>query len=140
MNSPPYGSIDNRTATYIQEKYGRTLINWSDDSQDWNNGTPEQSYAFYKAFADAGPGQPHITLSHEPLNQTATSVQMGTVSLLADAGIKLRTIADCLGIQPYEWVGRPQQRDATWTCSGNWTVPTTTSTVPTSTSSMSTNI
>lgn len=142
---PPYGDINDETATYIQQTHGKKIIMWSDDSGDSTGGSASDSYNFYQAFANAGPGQPHLTLSHETEPAGIGALQMGTVPLLANAGINLVTVAQCINDNnPYEYIGGYGQRDSTWTCSGTWNPPTTStttsvtrtsSTTPTSTSS-----
>ena len=115
--------MNDTVATYIQQKYGKTIVTWSEDSGDSKNGTAQDSYNFYKAFADAGPGKPHMPLSHETKPAAIGALRMGTVPLLANAGIKLVTVAQCLDMEPYDYIGGYGQRDSSWHCGGTWTPP-----------------
>ena len=40
------------------------------------------------------------------------------VPLIHDAGYKLVDLGQCLGIEPYQAVGKPGRRDKPWTCDG----------------------
>ena len=40
------------------------------------------------------------------------------VPLIQDAGYELVDLGQCLGVEPYQAVGAPSRRDATWTCNG----------------------
>jgi hypothetical protein len=115
--------MNDTVATYIQQKYGKTIVTWSDDSGDSTGGTAQESYNFYKAFADAGPGNPHLTLSHETEPAGIGALRMGTVPLLANAGITLLTVAQCLDMEPYDLIGGYGHRDSSWYCGGTWTPP-----------------
>lgn len=121
--SPPYGEIDDRTATYIQETHGKTIVLWSDDSGDSTGGTAQESYDFYQGFANEDPKQPHMTLSHETQQAGIDALHMGTVPTLASGGVNLVTIGQCLDVEVYEKVGEPGTRDDTWFCGGTWTPP-----------------
>jgi hypothetical protein len=123
INSPPYGSIDDRTASYIQQTHGKTIVLWSEDSGDSTGGTAQQSYNFYQGLANENPKRPHMTLSHETEPAGTDALHMGTVPLLANAGIQLQTVAQCLDTDPYEQVGGYGTRDSTWYCGGTWTPP-----------------
>lgn len=114
--------MDERTATYIQQKHGKTLVNWSADSNDWADGTTgQQVYDFYRGFAREDPKTPHLTLSHETVLPEIEAIRNGTVEILASGGVTLVTVADCLDITDvYEVVGEPGERDETWTCEGTW--------------------
>jgi hypothetical protein len=116
LQSPPYGDIDDRTASYIQQKHGKTIVLWSADSTDSVGGSAQDSYNFYKGFANENPKKPHMTLSHETVTVGIDALHNGTVPLLANAGVKLVTVGQCLDAEPYEQVGAYGTRDSTWTC------------------------
>ncbi|KAG8752342.1 hypothetical protein FRC14_007124 [Serendipita sp. 396] len=80
-----------------------------------------------------------MTLSHETEPAGTAAMYNGTVPLLANAGIHLVTVAQCLDTDAYEYVGNYGTRDSTWYCGGTWTPsnPTSTSTTISSTSSTS---
>lgn len=121
---------------YIRNRYNRTIVLWSDDSTDSVGGTAQDSWNFYNQFTippdpdkdgetDGGgrKGWPAITLSHEVSDAGIGAMRNGTVQLLTDAGVQLLTTAQCLDLEPYEYVGGYGVRDETWTCQGNWTLP-----------------
>jgi hypothetical protein len=90
---------------------------WSDDSGDSTGGNAQQSYDFYANFAQQGPGNPHLTLSHETEPAGIGALRMGTVKLLANAGIQLVTVAECIGQSDmYEHIGGYGTRDPSWQC------------------------
>lgn len=130
---PPYGSLNEDAASYIQNTYGKTIVTWSDDSGDSTGGSAQSSYNFYNNFANQGPGQPHMALSHETQAAAIGALRQGTVTRLNQAGIKLLTVAQCLDAEPYEYISGYGQRDSTWYCGGSWTPGTTPP--PTSTTS-----
>lgn len=118
---PPYGSINEDAASYIQNTYGKTIVLWSDDSGDSTGGSAQQSYDLYNGFAHESPRRPHMALSHETQEVAIQAIRMGTVSQLANAGINLQTVAQCTDDQnPYIHVGGYQQRDSSWVCTGAW--------------------
>jgi hypothetical protein len=123
--------MDERTAAYIQSKHGKVLVNWSEDANDWAEGTTgQQVYDFYSNFAHADPKSPHLTLSHETVQPEIEAVRNGTAATLVNGGVKLITVGDCLDITGiYEIVGAPGVRDETWTCNGTWTPPSSTTTI-----------
>ncbi|PVG02513.1 glycoside hydrolase/deacetylase [Serendipita vermifera] len=119
---PPYGDIDERSASYIQNKYGKTIVLWSDDSGDSTGGSAQQSYNMYNGFANQGPGHPHMALSHETQQAGIDALRMGTVTRINQAGIRLVTVEQCLAnnFPAYEYVGGYGTRDSTWDCYGPW--------------------
>lgn len=46
------------------------------------------------------------------------TVMPAVIPMLRQKGWKLVTMADCLGVSPYQSVGSPGKRDASWTCNG----------------------
>jgi peptidoglycan/xylan/chitin deacetylase (PgdA/CDA1 family) len=122
--SPPYGDIDERTASYVQSKYGKTIVLWDLDSGDTASGADEQgSIDFYKRLAAEGPNSKHLPLSHETHDYSVHAAENYTVDALYNAGVTLLTVAQCLDMYPYEFVGPYGVRDSTWTCDGTWTPP-----------------
>ncbi|KAG8855191.1 Carbohydrate esterase 4 protein [Serendipita sp. 411] len=146
---PPYGKIDEKTATYIQEKWGLTILLWSDDSSDSvGKNTQKDSYDYYTGIASKSYNVARMTLSHETVEGSVLALQQGTVTNLVNAGIDLQTAATCLDMSPYEVVtGVFGERDDSWTCDGDEWIPatfvtqtsTTTTATGTSTSGTSTN-
>lgn len=54
----------------------------------------------------------------ETYHGTVYEVIQNVVPKLLSAGYQLVTIADCLGVDPYQSVSSPGKRDSTWTCDG----------------------
>lgn len=141
---PPYGDINEQIAQRIQQKWGMTVVIWSDDSKD-ASGNPSQlyNYNYYTNLAQTSPNAPHLALSHETVDGSVLALQQGTARNLKNAGANLVTTAQCLGVEAYETVtGYFGDRDDSWTCDGPW-IPadfssTTSTSTPTSTSSTST--
>ncbi|KAF5371213.1 hypothetical protein D9758_004116 [Tetrapyrgos nigripes] len=122
---PPYGAILPAQVNYITTKHKKTVVTWELDSGDSQGvNTNAGVLAFYQGLADAAKKSgttPHFTLGHDVLKQTGTSSKEA-VAILQSANFNLITTADCLGLQPYTYIGPPQTRDASWTCDGDWDV------------------
>ena len=98
-DSPPYGDINDAVAQRIQDKWGMTVVLWSDDSLD-ASGSPSQSsnYNYYTNLANTSPKAAHLGLSHETVQGSVLALQQGTVRNLKNAGANLVTTAQCLGV------------------------------------------
>ncbi|KAI9607430.1 hypothetical protein H4Q26_005952 [Puccinia striiformis f. sp. tritici PST-130] len=95
---PPYGSYDQKSLGILKER-GYVVANWTFDSGD------------------------AITLNHETYQTTAEKVIPYAVPLLQKAGYRLVHMSECLGTGTnindlYQWIGKPSERDASWTCAG----------------------
>lgn len=88
---------------------------WSMDSGDSMGQPAAYSLARYAEQAAKYP-TPGIALNHETYQSTVQSVIPKAVKVLGAAGYKLVSLAQCLGIEPYEYVGGRTERDETWTC------------------------
>ena len=66
-----------------------------------------------------------LTLSNELNNFIMDAALGGTVDILHEAGIPLLTVAGWLDLQPYEYVGKYDERGSTWTCHSTWTLSST---------------
>lgn len=94
------------------------LFLWSDDSGDTTGASAQQSKDVYNNVANSYPA-PHIILNHETKDQTVFDVIPYAVPLLKNRGYQLVSVDTCLGSEgewPYQYVGPPQQRDASWHC------------------------
>ena len=102
---------------------------WDFDSGDTRGVTPEQSKNMYTDFANRHPST-ILTLNHEIIPSTAYvlipdcepwagthrffplpnryDVLPFAIGVLQRAGYNLVTLADCVGQNPYQWVGPPQ--------------------------------
>lgn len=115
----PYGSTNNHTLD-ILFKRGYRVIDWTFDAGDANDDPPEKSIQGYSNLAKSYPS-PQIALNHETYGTTADRVVPYAVDVLQKAGYKLVSISECLGSKNtpsdfYQYVGKPQERDSSWTC------------------------
>ncbi|KAG9083463.1 Carbohydrate esterase 4 protein [Ceratobasidium sp. UAMH 11750] len=134
---PPFGEY-NSNVTAVAASLGQSLVTWDFDSQDWTGAASTDIEAAYKAHFDTNPKN-ILPLNHEvysasiplPLvssnlitqscppklpDTTVHDVLPYIIGLAKSKGYKLVTVAECLGIQPYLYHGKPSKRDASWTC------------------------
>ncbi|EUC63917.1 carbohydrate esterase family 4 protein [Rhizoctonia solani AG-3 Rhs1AP] len=106
---PPYGNYNDnvRRAAGVR---GQKLVTWDFDSGDSVGATPAQSKAMYDKIIAQRPSS-ILTLNHETHERTAHEVIPYVVPRLQAAGYKLVTVAECMGMQPYQSVGSPQTPD-----------------------------
>lgn len=88
---------------------------WSMDSGDSKSQPAEYSISQYEQQALKYPS-PDIALNHETYISTVDTVIPSAVKFLHQAGYKLVSLAQCLGIEPYEYIGGRTERDETWVC------------------------
>ncbi|KAF8150174.1 chitin deacetylase [Crassisporium funariophilum] len=113
---PPYGEY-NDMVREVAGIRGQTIANWDFDSGDtWGIPTAQVNQR-YTDIAKARPST-ILTLNHDVHQQTAQVVVPHAIKTLQAAGYRLVTVAECLGMAPYQWVAAPQARDASWTCDG----------------------
>ncbi|KAJ3503496.1 hypothetical protein NLJ89_g8407 [Agrocybe chaxingu] len=132
---PPYGEF-NDNIREVAGARGQTIVNWDFDSGDtWGISTAESN----QRYTDLAKSRPStvLTLNHDVHQQTAWNLTTSylpplltarrspfysqvivphAIKTLQEAGYRLVTVAECLGMQPYQWTAAPQARDATWTC------------------------
>ncbi|KAG8710634.1 Carbohydrate esterase 4 protein [Ceratobasidium sp. 394] len=111
---PPFGEY-NSNVTAVAASLGQSLVTWDFDSQDWTGAASADIEAAYKAHFDTNPKN-ILPLNHEIYNTTVHDVLPYIIGLAKSKGYKLVTVAECLGIQPYLYHGKPSKRDASWTC------------------------
>jgi len=115
---PPYGSY-NQAQLNVLAKRGYQSVVWSFDSGDSTGSTTSQSESAYKTLAKDYP-TPQIALNHETYSTTVKTVAPYALQLMHSKGYKLVSVADCLGISPYQEVYTPSnklpKRDSTWHC------------------------
>ncbi|ESK85392.1 chitin deacetylase [Moniliophthora roreri MCA 2997] len=111
---PPYGNYNDlvRQASAVR---GQNMVNWDFDSGDSVGASPQQSKNDYAALIRRHPNT-IIALNHETEQSTAEDVIRTVIPQLKSAGYSLVTVAECLGMNPYQSVGQPQTPDASWTC------------------------
>ncbi|KAJ6577585.1 carbohydrate esterase family 4 protein [Mycena capillaripes] len=113
---PPFGSYNNlvREVAFQQNK---SLVLWDFDSQDSLNATVAESEGYYDAIIKSNPST-ILALNHETESKPAsprlvTHTLIGyAVDALQAANYSLVTVAECLGLEPYTFVGSLGQRDA----------------------------
>lgn len=114
---PPYGNY-NTAALKVLKSRGYQVVTWDFDSLDSDGASASQSVGYYKKLYSTYP-KPHLALNHETYSSTGKTVVPTVVPKLVAAGYKLVTVAQCLGdSSPYQSVGTPGTRDASWTCNG----------------------
>ncbi|KAJ7470818.1 carbohydrate esterase family 4 protein [Mycena latifolia] len=114
---PPYGSYDDlvRRVAFQQNK---SLILWDFDSQDSLNATVQQSQGYYDDVINSTVST-LLALNHETEKTTAQVLVEYAIDKLQDANHTLVTVAECLGLDPYSFVGPLGQRDDSWFCPEN---------------------
>ncbi|KAF7358746.1 hypothetical protein MSAN_01213600 [Mycena sanguinolenta] len=59
-----------------------------------------------------------LILEHETEETTATTLVPYAIKLFQSKGYNLVTMAECLGVDPYQAIGVPQEQTSAWTCDG----------------------
>ena len=122
----PASLTSSSVISYIQSKHGKTIVTSDAPSNDAAQGATGSSvYSFFQSLAAGGSSTRRLSQSSETSQAALDAMDQGSVEVLAMAGIKLVTVAQCLDISPYETVGTYGVRDASWTCDGAWTAPST---------------
>ncbi|KAF8896035.1 carbohydrate esterase family 4 protein [Infundibulicybe gibba] len=111
---PPYGNYNNlvRQASAVR---GQSLVIWDFDSGDSVGATPAQSKASYDGLVGGHPST-ILALNHEVYETTAHQVLPYAISKLQQAGYRLVSVAECLGMSAYQNTGPPGVRDSSWHC------------------------
>ncbi|KAG6917732.1 hypothetical protein DXG01_001383 [Tephrocybe rancida] len=110
----PFGEY-NDLVRQVADARGQTLVNWDFDSGDSVGKTAAQSMALYDQIAQSHPST-LLALNHEVYQQTAQVVLPHAIAKLQAAGYKLVTLAECLNLPAYKFVGQPEVNNGTWTC------------------------
>ncbi|PFH48316.1 carbohydrate esterase family 4 protein [Amanita thiersii Skay4041] len=115
---PPFGSYNDLV---LQEagNFGLIVTLWdlelsllfSDHSGDATGASVQQSESIYEAVISQNPPS-ILTLNHETVASTASDLLPFAITSLRNAGYNLVSVADCLGVAPYQSVGAPGVRDA----------------------------
>jgi len=111
---PPYGSYNDnvRAASAVR---GQTIVNWDLDSGDSTGLSPDASKAIYDQAISHHPSS-ILALNHETHETTAHQVVPYIIQKLQSAGYELVTVAECLGMEPYQWTTTPSVKDDSWHC------------------------
>ncbi|KAJ7772458.1 hypothetical protein B0H16DRAFT_169963 [Mycena metata] len=113
---PPFGSYTSNIQS-IAAARGQSLALWDWDTGDADGNTTAQSEALYDDVARAKPKNALI-LEHEPLETTAHVLVPYAIKLFQSKGYNLVTMAQCLGVNPYQAIGVAQQQTTSWSCDG----------------------
>ncbi|KAG8733873.1 Carbohydrate esterase 4 protein [Ceratobasidium sp. 414] len=111
---PPYGNYNDNVRAAASVR-GQKLVTWDFDSMDSLGATPAQSKQLYDQLIAEHPST-ILALNHEVYERTAHEVVPYVIPKLQAAGYQLVTVADCLGLSPYQSVGSPSPRDDSWHC------------------------
>ena len=109
--------MNDQTASYIQAKHDKTIVIWNLDPGDPQPDSGMSDYVNFFKTLTSDPSKAddmsYITHANElnPLMRNTT-----VVDILRGAGVTLQTVAGCLDLQAYEFIGGYGERDATWTC------------------------
>ncbi|PBK62374.1 carbohydrate esterase family 4 protein [Armillaria solidipes] len=112
---PPYGSYNNGVLQ-VAAAHNQSVIIWDFDSGDSVGETAANSEKDYDTLVAKHPST-ILTLNHETVQTTSTTVLPHALDDLLGAGYNLVTVAECLGLSPYLSVAVPSAQDASWTCS-----------------------
>ncbi|KAI5899931.1 glycoside hydrolase/deacetylase [Schizophyllum commune H4-8] len=112
---PPYGDTNDQVTAAASSRGYSALVVWNFDSNDWAGASAATVNSNYDSIASQHPDS-IITLNHETIEQTAHTTLMHAIQTLQSAGYNLVTVAECMGLEPYQSVGEPSTRDSTWTC------------------------
>ncbi|KXN82672.1 Peptidoglycan-N-acetylglucosamine deacetylase [Leucoagaricus sp. SymC.cos] len=106
---PPYGNYNDlvRQASAVR---GQSLVIWDFDSQDSIGATPAESEQLYDELLAKHPST-ILALNHEVYETTAHQVLPYALEKLSKAGYKMVSVAECVGLPPYQSVGSPAVRD-----------------------------
>ncbi|KAK0520408.1 hypothetical protein OC834_007049 [Tilletia horrida] len=115
---PPYGSADDATISYLNDKWGLQVVLWNADTKDADGAAVSYSLNQYRALK----APKHvIILNHETVPTTSSKVIPRALQIVQDNGYQgadMGTVAQTVGFSPYKVVGKPGKRDSTWTCAG----------------------
>ncbi|KAJ7835217.1 carbohydrate esterase family 4 protein [Mycena leptocephala] len=105
---PPYGDYNSNIQS-IAAARGQSLALWDWDTGDADGNSTAQSEAVYNEVANAKVKNALI-LEHETEDTAATTLVPFAIKLFQGKGYNLVTMAQCLGVDPYQAVGVPQQK------------------------------
>ncbi|SNX87394.1 related to deacetylase [Melanopsichium pennsylvanicum] len=113
---PPYGNIRPDQVKYLNDKWGLTVVTWSEDTGDANGDGVKAGLDVYRHLKAP---QCAIILNHETVEATVKTVIPKALNIIRKKGyVRSYSVDDLLGFHAYKKMGVPQQRDETWTCDG----------------------
>ncbi|CAE6526849.1 unnamed protein product [Rhizoctonia solani] len=116
---PPFGEYNDEVVEKAANN-GQTVVIWDFDSQDSIGATAKQSKSHYGNILDQRPDQ-ILTLNHETIETTVLficshDVIPDALKKIKDKKYKMVTVAQCLGMEPYQAITSPSSRDGSWAC------------------------
>ncbi|KAF9263961.1 carbohydrate esterase family 4 protein [Marasmius fiardii PR-910] len=111
---PPYGSYNDNVRAVASAR-GQSLVLWDFDAGDADGKPPADTINDYTNTINQHPNN-LLPLNHETYDSTAHQVVPQVVQKLKAAGYKMVTVAECLGMEPYQNVGEPGTPDGDWHC------------------------
>ncbi|KAF5374534.1 hypothetical protein D9615_009076 [Tricholomella constricta] len=100
---PPFGKY-NDLVRQVSSSRGQKLVLWDFDSKDSLGATPAQSENLYDNIIAKRPST-ILALNHEVYKTTVDQVLPYAIKKLQNAGYRLVTVAECLGLPAYQSVG-----------------------------------
>ncbi|KAF7331609.1 hypothetical protein MKEN_00040500 [Mycena kentingensis (nom. inval.)] len=113
---PPFGSFNGNVQS-IAAARGQSLALWDWDTGDADGNTTAQSEAVYNDIISSKVKNA-LVLEHETVDTTASTLVPFAINLFKSHGFNLVTMAQCLGVDPYQAIGVPQTQSSSWTCNG----------------------
>ncbi|KAJ7635001.1 hypothetical protein FB45DRAFT_478962 [Roridomyces roridus] len=113
---PPFGDYNSNVQS-IAAARGQSLALWDWDTGDADGNTTAQSEALYQDVINAKV-KTALILEHETEESTANTLVPYAINLFQSKGYNLVTMAECLGVAPYQAIGVAQQQSSSWTCDG----------------------
>ncbi|CAG8961236.1 hypothetical protein HYFRA_00013292 [Hymenoscyphus fraxineus] len=89
---PPNGNSGGQTVSVMQQ-LGYRIVKWDIDSGDWNKESPASSEGKFSSSSSAS----HIPLMHETVQTTSTTLLPWVLNWAKSKGLKMVTVAECLG-------------------------------------------
>ncbi|KAJ7249758.1 hypothetical protein B0H12DRAFT_1019516, partial [Mycena haematopus] len=102
---PPYGDTDSNVQS-IAASRGQSLAMWDTDTGDADGNSVQQSEAVYSQVVNTHV-ENALILNHETEGKRRSLVPYA-INLFQSNGYNLVTMAQCLGVDPYQAIGVPQ--------------------------------
>ncbi|KIY44228.1 carbohydrate esterase family 4 protein [Fistulina hepatica ATCC 64428] len=112
---PPYGAYNDMVSEVAGDR-GQSLVLWDFDSGDSTGASVAESEDAYANIIWNQHPSSILTLNHETYATTAYEVLPYAIQQLQSAGYNLVTVAECLGLEPYQSFNTPETPDSSWTC------------------------
>ncbi|KAF9260067.1 glycoside hydrolase/deacetylase [Marasmius fiardii PR-910] len=112
---PPFGNY-NDLVRQVAAARGQSVVIWDFDSHDGDDNPPpdwQLRSEYGHLLWDLRPNNV-LALNHEFNHDTAYNVMWQVVEWCNQLGYKMVTVAECLGQQPYQNVGNPE--NGNWQC------------------------